>query len=314
MPATDGENAMKVISLAAALALLLPGAALAQADKMPGAYWAPKPATPTPYRAPNKPHWKLADLLAGHRGQTDWVQPIVRNPEQEADYISLGPGRKSGPQFYADDRIVFIVRDGAIRVSVGNEAPFTATRGFMVNVPARHLYTLETVSATPSLRFEIRQAGAPALYPLTEKPAAPAGSVLVKVTGTPGPSKDRDTNPRYLDFWKDVAVGDKTHGGPFVRDDHFTANVIRGKGVPVPPDSEKGHFHVANTEFWYIMEGRLGYKIEGFPYFEADEGDIVTAVKGRWHRATNSPNAPMSTRIPINPRPPILHNFEAAAD
>ncbi len=302
---------MKIIPCAALLALLMPGAALAQADRMPGLLWSPRPATPTPYRAPNRPHWKLADILAAHRGQNDWVQPIVRNPEQEADYISLGPGRKTGPQLYADDRLVFIVQNGAIKVSVDSDAPFTATRGFMVNIPARHLYTLETVSETPSLRFEIRQAGAPPLYPISETPVAAPGKVYVKVTGTPGPSKDRDTNPRYLDFWKDIAVSDKPHGGPFVRDDHFTANVIRGKGVLVPPDSEKGHFHVNNTEFWYIMEGKLGYKIEGVPYFEAGEGDIVTAVKGRWHRALNSPNAPMSTRIPINPRPPILHNFEA---
>jgi len=83
--------------------------------------------------------------------------------------------------------------------------------------------------------------------------------------------------------------------------------------VPVPPDSEKGHFHVDVNEFWFIMEGKLGYKIEGLPYFEADQGDVVTAVAGRWHRALNSPNAEMSTRIPINPRPPILHNFEPGA-
>jgi quercetin dioxygenase-like cupin family protein len=60
------------------------------------------------------------------------------------------------------------------------------------------------------------------------------------------------------------------------------------------------------------MEGRIGYKIEGYPYFVSGPGDIVTAAKGRWHRAGNDPSAPMSTRIPINPRPVILHNFEPA--
>ncbi len=33
------------------------------------------------------------------------------------------------------------------------------------------------------------------------------------------------------------------------------------------------------------MEGKLVYKIEGFSYFEADQGDVVIAAKGRWHRA-----------------------------
>ena len=82
--------------------------------RMAGEYWAAKPAKLTPYIAPNKPHWKLSDILAAHRGQSDWVQPIVRNEDQEADYISLGAGKKTKAQFYADDRIVFIVQDGAI--------------------------------------------------------------------------------------------------------------------------------------------------------------------------------------------------------
>jgi mannose-6-phosphate isomerase-like protein (cupin superfamily) len=205
--------------------------------------------------------------------------------------------------------MIFIVQSGALRVTIEGTLPFTATKGFMVNVPARHIYALETVGDAPSLRFEARQAGAPPLYPGSEEPTPYPGRVYVKARGTPGAWADRETNPIYFDFLKNVADG-KPIGGAFIRDDHFVANLVRGKGVPVPPDSNKGHFHVNATEFWFIMEGKLGYKIEGFPYFEADQGDVVTAAKGRWHRATNSPNSPISTRIPINPRPPILHNFE----
>ena len=84
------------------------------------------------------------------------------------------------------------------------------------------------------------------------------------------------------------------------------------EGAPVPPDTNKGHFHTEWTEFWFIMEGKIGYKIEGYPYFTSEPGDVVTAARGRWHRAGNDPSAPMSTRIPINPRPVILHNFEPA--
>ncbi len=294
--------------------LLIPFSANAQApnpaQRMPEQFWAYKPAFLPPYRAPNKPHWRLSEILAAHRGQSDWVQPLVRNQDQEADYISLAPGKKTKPRFYANDRFVFIVQDGAIKVTIDGGEAFTATKGFMVNVPARHVYSLETTSPMPSLRFEVRTARTHALYPLSETPDPVAGGSYVKVTGTPGPAKDPDRNPLYLDFQRGVAEGKLPT--IFVRDDHFTANVIRAKGVPVPPDSDRGHFHVDINEFWFIMEGKLGYKIEGLPYFEADQGDVVTAVSGRWHRALSSPNAPISTRIPINPRPPILHNFEPA--
>jgi mannose-6-phosphate isomerase-like protein (cupin superfamily) len=277
--------------------------------RMTGEYWAAKPATLTPYVAPNRVHWMLSEILAAHRGQSDWVQPLVRNQDQDADYISMGPGKKTKPQFYADDRMIFVVQSGAIRVTMEGSPLFTATKGFMVNVPARHIYSLETVGDAPSLRFEARQDGAPPLYPGSEKPTPYPGRVYIKAVGTPGAWADRETNLVSYDFLSHVAAGDKIINN-FVRDDHFVANLVRGPGVPVPPDSDKGHFHVNATEFWFILEGKLGYKIEGFPYFEADQGDVVIAAKGRWHRATFSPNAPISTRVPINPRPPILHNFE----
>ncbi|UAK23273.1 cupin domain-containing protein [Sphingomonas nostoxanthinifaciens] len=282
------------------------------AQKMPEEYWSAKPSTPTPYVAPNKVHWKLSEILAAHRGQTDWVQPIVRNPQQDADYISLGVGKKTKRRMYADDRVVWIVQDGTMKVSIDGVEPFEATKGFMVNVPFRHFYSIETVGDKPSLRFEVRHAGSPPLYPLSETPDPYPGRTYVKVTGNPGPAQIGDSNPIYLDFWKQIANGDKPYNGKFVWDDHFTSNILRGKAQPVPPESNVGHFHVDWTEFWFVMEGKVNYKIEGYPLFEAQQGDVVAAVKGRWHRPSNSPNAPMSTRIPFNPRPVILHNFEPA--
>src|SRR4029079_8058248 len=107
-------------------------------------FWSPKPTTPTPYVAPNKPHWKLSEILASHKGQSDWVQPIVRNKDQEGDYISLAPGQKTKTKMYSDDRVVFIVWDGSIRVSIDGHSPFTATKGFFVYVHFRHLSLLGT--------------------------------------------------------------------------------------------------------------------------------------------------------------------------
>ena len=285
-----------------------------EAPRMAAQYLSPK-RTPQPYKAPNRPHWKLSEILAAHKGQGDWTQPVVRNSEQEADYISLGVAKKTKTKMYAEDRVVFIVHDGALKVTIDGVQPFTATRGFMVTVPFRHFYSLETVGDKPALRFEVRHAGAAPLYPLTETPDPLPGYVYTRVTGQPGPAKLTGvdgTNPVYLDFWKDVANGDKANNGKFVWDDNFTSNILRGKGAPVPPATNKGHFHADWTEFWFIMEGKIGYQIEGVPYFEAEQGDVVIADTGRWHRPSSAPGVAMSTRIPFNPRPPILHNFEPA--
>lgn len=313
----------KFLIAAAAAALLTPLAASAQflgkeenpvtAPRMSGQLWAPKPTTMTPYSAPNKPHWKLSEILASHKGQGDWVQPIIRNKDQEADYISIAPGKKTKPQLYPDDRLVFIVWDGSIKVSVEGYEPFVATKGFMVNVPYRHAYTLENVGTTPALRFEVRQVGSLPLYPASETPDPIKGMTYVKVTSSPGPNKEKDSNPLYVDYMKEFNGTDKAYGGKFVWDDHFTSNILRGKAAAsVPPDTNKGHFHVGWTEFWFIMEGKIGIKIEGLPYFTTEPGDIMTAAQGRWHRAGNDPAAPWSTRVPFNPRPPIMHNFDAA--
>ena len=310
---------------AAAAALLTPMAASAQflgkeenpvqSNRMPGTYWAPKPTTLTPYVAPNKPHWKLSEIKAAHKGQTDWVQPIIRNKDQVADYISLGAGKKTKTMLWPDDRIVFIVWEGSIKVSIEGKEPFVATKGFMVNVPFRNAYTLENVGDVPALRFEVRQNGSEPIYPVAETPDPVKGMTYVKVTQTPGIGKDKESNPIYVDYMKEFNGTDKAYGGKFVWDDHFTSNILRGKAqATVPPDTQKGHFHVGWTEFWFIMEGKIGIKIEGEKYFNCDPGDVMIAAQGRWHRAGNDPAAPWSTRVPFNPRPPILHNFEATGD
>jgi mannose-6-phosphate isomerase-like protein (cupin superfamily) len=280
-------------------------------NKMPDQVWSPKPTALPPYVAPNKPLWKISEIMAAHKGKADWVQPIVRNSDQEADYISNAPGTKTKAKFYTDDRLVFIVQAGTIKVNISGYPEFTATKGFMVNVPFRHVYTLETVGNEPSVRFEVRQAGAIPAYPGDVQPDAIPGFTYQKVTASPGPAKESESNPIYVDFLKQV-VQEGGKPSKFVWDDHFTSNILRGAGAPVPPDTNKGHFHVRMTEFWFVQEGHIGIKIEGLPYFVADQGDIITAQAGRWHRAGNDPSAPMSTRIPFNPRPPIMHNFEPA--
>ena len=281
------------------------------AEAMPEQYWAAKPSSATPYVPPNRPHLKLSTMLAAHRGAGDWVEPVVRNKDQIADYISMSPGRKTKMKMWPDDRIVFIVWQGSIRVAIEGREPFVATKGFMVNIPYRNMYTLENVGATPALRFEVRQNGATPIYPADVRPDPIPGMDFVLVTERSGKPVEEETNPIYLDYMKEFNGTDRPYGGKFVRDDHFLCNILRNKGEPVPPDSNKGHFHIGWTEFWFVMEGRIGIKLEGHKYFVADPGDVIIASQGRWHRLGSDPSAPWSTRVPFNPRPPILHNFEA---
>ena len=55
--------------------------------------------------------------------------------------------------FYADDRVFWVVQAGAIRFTIEGQEPFIATKGFLVQVPYRVPFQLETVGSAPSLYF-----------------------------------------------------------------------------------------------------------------------------------------------------------------
>src|SRR5829696_10275475 len=65
---------------------------------------APKAAKLSEYVAPHKPHTKLTEVLAKHKGKTDWVEPVVDDDNLHADYISMGPGQKTPRRMNADTR------------------------------------------------------------------------------------------------------------------------------------------------------------------------------------------------------------------
>jgi mannose-6-phosphate isomerase-like protein (cupin superfamily) len=298
---------------AAAIALALAPASAQQAPKI-WFSWSPKPNPITPWRAPNKPIWRLNEILAAHKGQASWNQPIVHDQDYDANYISMSPGQKTKPQFWADDRIFWYVASGQIRFHIQGQEPFVATTGWMVQVPYRNVYWMETVGNTPSVRLEVIRSNRSPLYPATQGDPGPAptaiGKVYVLATYRTPPDQYDQINKPYLDFWGDFVKRPPTPGDhPFVADTTNFMNVIRGHGVPTPPDSNKGHFHIDYNEFWVIAEGTVDYKMEGMPVFTAKVGDVVYAPQGRWHRASWSGKA-MSTRIAINPRPYGMHNFD----
>ena len=272
---------------------------------------APKPAQLTPYTPPHKPHWKLADVMAQNAGKQSWSLTVVDDAHLKAQYISMAPGESTPTRFYADNPAWWVVQDGQIRFTIDGQEPFVASKGFLVQVPYRIPFKMETVGDKPSLRFEVTVAGASVLYPNDGKaqPSPIDGVKFVPITFT-GRGSYSDQNKPYLDFETQVVKGGQ-RAGAFVTDDRGFANLIRGRGAPPPPETDQGHFHLDYAEFWYIMEGQIDYLIEGLPLINAHQGDVVYVPKGRYHRATFGGQG-MATRLAINGYPNGLHNYRAA--
>src|SRR3954470_21728492 len=120
--------------------------------------WAPVPSTANKWVAPNKPHTKLADLLAAHKGHASWREPIVRDVLLTGDYVQMAPGTKTPRQFQPDNPIWWAVQSGEVRFTIEGQEPFVARKGFLVQVPYRNVYQLEAVGAEPALFFEVKVA------------------------------------------------------------------------------------------------------------------------------------------------------------
>ena len=254
-----------------------------------------------------KPVWRLAEILAAHKGQADWIQPIVDDNYLHADYISMGPGEKTPRRFNADTREWWIIQDGQIRFTIEGQEPFIAGKGFMVQVPYRNMYSMETVGDKPSLRFEVNIAGATKDYPGDEQPPSVPGVEFVKTTVS-GKGSYENGNAPYFDF-NDVISG-KVRSNNFVKDDRAVVNIIRGRGGMNDRPATDGHFHLSSSEFWFIMEGQIRYAIEGQPTFVADQGDVVYAPRGMWHLASYAGDG-MSTRIAMNGYVDLAHHYMA---
>src|SRR4029450_1399275 len=126
---------------------------------------APKPAQLTPYTAPHKPHWRLSDVLALNPAKQRWSVPVVGDALLRAECSAMAPGESTPTKFYADNPAWWVVQDGQIRFTIDGQEPFVASKGFLVQVPYRIPFRMETVGDQPSLRFEVTVAGASVLYP-----------------------------------------------------------------------------------------------------------------------------------------------------
>src|SRR5207249_11374635 len=104
-----------------------------------------------------------------------------------------------------------------------------------------------------------------------------------------------------------IAAG-KHPAGAVVYEDRAVASVIRGNPQTDNP-KDKGHLHDVSGEFWFILEGQIEYTIGSLPIFLANQGDIVYAPKGMWHRAHHGGTG-TSTRLAMNGYPEMLHNYQ----
>jgi mannose-6-phosphate isomerase-like protein (cupin superfamily) len=290
----------------AASALLSPAAGHAQTVAITA--WAPKPSQLVRYQAPNRPLWRLSDIRARHAGEADWSEPVADTPSFVARYVSMAAGKSTEPVMFSDDRSFWVVEAGQIRFRIDGEAPFVAAKGFLVQVPARTPFVLETVGSEPSLRFEVTPAE-PLIFPISETPVPQRGVSYIKASFKGRGSYDAINRP-FLDFQKDVVQDGHPPPATFLKDPYMSVEVFRGTPQALPPDTDWGHFRANYPGFWFVLEGRENFLIEGERPFTAEEGDVVFAPVGRFHRVTSGGEG-MSTRLAINARPGNLHWYQS---
>jgi mannose-6-phosphate isomerase-like protein (cupin superfamily) len=250
-------------------------------------------------------HTKLTDVLASHEGEDSWRHQVVDDKHLRAAYVQMAPGESSPVVILADHRTSFIVWDGEIEVSIGDDEPFVATKGFMIQVPFRVPFSMKNIGDGPSLHFEIFNANSTLLYPEEAKddlPEIAEGQEWYLARIEKPDTYARQNSKPYLDFFWEVENTEKGPNGAFTQDDRSFVNIIRGKADGVPPSTDIGHFHTDYAEFWFVMEGQISYLIEGAEFFVADPGDVVYVPPGRFHRASYHGDQ-MSTRIAINGYP-----------
>ena len=270
--------------------------------------WAAKPAKLPPYTGPNKLVYRLADVLTAHKGKPSWSQEVFFSRDYEGDWIQMAPGEKTKTQFYADDRVFWVVQSGQVKVTIEGQEPFVASKHFLVQVPKRLQYSMETVGNEPVLFFQMKPAGESPDYPLSETPTPVKGVQYIQAAYSGHGDYDKINKPS-IDFEKDIVQGGQKIP-VWIRDDHTYVTILRSaKGAPTPPDNVWGHFHANFPEIWLITEGTQQFLVEGEKLVTVTDGDLVNAPTGRWHRAMPYGDGP-STRLAYIPRPDNLHWYQ----
>ena len=142
--------------------------------------WSPKSVKLTGWTAPHRPIWRLSEILASHKGKGNWSQTVVDDDHIHADYVQMAAAGSTPRRMHPDTRAWWVIQDGQVRFTIDGQEPFVAAKGFLVQVPYRTFYSMETVGDKPSLRFEVNIARAKTMYPAAATPPMLPGFEFVK--------------------------------------------------------------------------------------------------------------------------------------
>jgi len=253
------------------------------------AVWAPKPAALPKYTAPQRPHVKLIDAKARHKGQQDWRELLVNDGYLQAEYISAAPGAVVSRRFHPDSRSWWFVVEGEMRVEIEGQEPLTATKGSLVQVPKQTLYSMTMGGSQPTLRFHVNIADVKTVYvrEWQSQPPAPASGVTwLPLLLNRTPAKYDNGNQPHINL-PEAAKAPKYTGGPWVRDERVNSAIIYGHEKDLPPlnPADKGHYHPESPEFWIVLTGQIRYALENQDVFIADAGDVAYVPASTWHLA-----------------------------
>jgi mannose-6-phosphate isomerase-like protein (cupin superfamily) len=273
------------------------------------------------YKAPMKPLWKKVDLLAAHRGQNNWSEQIILDPENDVTYNSGAPGSKIETQMHPDTPTLFVVIQGEVNFTVEGQQPVHATRGSLVNIMHTTLYSYEVTGSANALWVEINPTNYKTVYPASgPMPKASADGTIVKVAFGHRPGEYVAPNRLHYNTFTD-GIDKCEGGGTHVLDDHIYANPIigyanaadnkcpaaggrgggggRGRGgaggpaAPFNPASTFGHMHPGPAEWWVVQAGGISGRFENMGEYHAVEGDVLYAAPMMWHQmGVEGPSGP----------------------
>lgn len=300
------------------VSLLLVCCAVAQRSLPPtDQAWAPKPAKPPAYRAPHRPHVRLAELRTKHAKERAWREVVVSDESLTAAYVQSPAGAKVVRRFHPETGAMWIVIDGEVRFTVEGTEPFTARRGSFVQVPFQTVYAMEVPENGPALFLEVQVAGARTLYPRDTAPPALPGFDWVPVKLGRRKGLWGEGNRPHVTTEELVRSARPDERGlsvqQIVKDDRFASNFIYGSEKNLAPlnPKDKGHYHPECSEFWFIAAGQMRYAIEGQPLVIASFGDVVYVPPFTYHAPRFHGSEP-ACRVSLNGYPYLSHLFEDA--
>ena len=98
--------------------------------------------------------------------------------------------------------------------TIEGQEPFVATKGFLVQVPKRLVYSMETVGDRPSLRFEVLMANSGTMYPADETPPQIPGIRFEKTRVANSKGSYDEANVPYIDYNLTIAGKQKPKKNP----------------------------------------------------------------------------------------------------